>query len=276
MLRVAHMLAASVAAPAPPPSSVTLAASINGGVLPGGVSQPAYNTWAYTFTAPALPAGYVAGRRQIFVMTGTRDSNGAVRNNRDTDTLVQLNLVNSANSINTTLARTAMTVEVDGHSDFNSAVIGHIPADAVGSTTITVTRSYSAAGGSDFMGVIVIDGVATINSGVVSSNNSQTSASSVSVNTGAAGTAGTAQLRLVVGASSNSSLANPIYNKNASEPTYTTLGQGENGTSERFGMFFNFNASGGAITQAINGSVSTSSASSNGLGHAAALINLSG
>ena len=155
MLRVAHMLAASVAAPAPPPSSVTLAASINGGVLPGGVSQPAYNTWAYTFTAPALPAGYVAGRRQFFVMTGTRDSNGAVRNNRDTDTLVQLNLVNSANSINTTLARTAMTVEVDGHSDFNSAVIGHIPADAVGSTTITVTRSYSAAGGSDFYMLIL-------------------------------------------------------------------------------------------------------------------------
>jgi len=276
MLRVAHMLAASVAAPPPPAGSPTLTASFNSGVLPGGVSQPAYNTWAYTFTAPALPAGYVAGRRQFFVMTGTRDSNGAISNNRYTNTLVQLNLVNSANSINTTLVRTAMTVEVDGHSNFNSAVIGHIPADAVGSTTITVTRSYSAGGGSDFMGVIVIDGVATINSGVVSSNNTQVSTSSVSVNTGAAGTAGTAQLRLVVGASSNSSAANPIYNKNASEPTYTTLGQGENGTSERFGMFFNFNASGGAITQAINGSVSTSSASTSGLGHAAALINLSG
>tara|TARA_Y100001937_G_scaffold37399_2_gene53343 strand:+ start:3506 stop:4330 length:825 start_codon:yes stop_codon:yes gene_type:complete len=252
----------------------TLTQSFDGGVLAGGVSQSSYTTWAFTFTAPALPAGSVAGERQFFVMTGTRDSNGAVRNNRFTNTLVSLRLVNSSNSIDTTLTRANMSVEVDGHSDFNSAIIGHIPADAVNSTTITVTRSYSQAGGSDFMGVLVVDGVTSFVSSTVSSNNSQNTNSSVSVNTGTTGTLGTAQLRMVVGASSNSSTSNPVYNKNANEPTYTTLGQGENGTSERFGTFFAFTNT-NPITQAISGTVSTSIASNNGLGHAAALINLS-
>ena len=254
-------------------SGPTLTQAFNSGVLSGGTSQSSYSQWSYTFTAPALPSGYGAGERHFFVMTGTRDSQGAIDNNRYTDTLSSLRITNSANSIDTTTARASMTVEVDGHSDFNSAIIGHVIADAVGSTTIIVTRSYSAGGGSDYMGVLVVDGVTSIVSSTVSSNNGDSVTSSVNVNTGTTGTLGTAQLRMVVGASSNSGSANPSYTKNASEPTYTTLGQGENGTSERFGMFYAFTNT-SPITQAITGTVSTSTASAGGLGHAAALINL--
>ena len=90
-------------------------------------------------------------------MTGTRDSNGALNNNRYTNTLSSMRIFNSTNSIDTTTARASMTVEVDGHSDFNSAIIGHLIADAVGSTTIYVNRTYSYGGGSDYIGVLVVD-----------------------------------------------------------------------------------------------------------------------
>ena len=251
----------------------TLTQAFNSGVLAGGTSQSVYSQWSYTFTAPALPSGYAAGERHFFVMTGTRDSGGAIDNNRYTNTLASMRIENSANSIDTVTLRTSMTVEEDGHSDFNSAVIGHLIADAVGSTTIYFNRSYAIGGGSDYMGVLVVDGVTSIVSSTVSSNNVGSATSSVNVNTGTTGTLGTAQLRMVVGASSNSGTTNPLYTKNASEPTYTTLGQGENGTAERFGMFYAFTNT-SPITQAITGTVSTSTQSANGLGHAAALINL--
>lgn len=250
-----------------------LTQAINGGVLAGGTSQSTFSTWSYTFTAPALPAGYVAGERHFFVMTGTRDSQGAIANNRYTDTLSSLRIVNSANSIDTTTTRANMTVEVDGHSDYNSAIIGHIIADAVGSTTITAGLTTAVQGGSDYMGVLVVDGVTSIVSSSVGSTNSDGAVSARPVNSGATGTLGTAQLRMVVSASSNSGTANPTYTKNANEPTYTTLGQGENGTSERFGMFYAFTNT-SPITQAITGTVNTSTQSANGLGYAAALINL--
>lgn len=251
----------------------TLTQAINAGVLPGGTSQSSYTLWLTSFTSPALPAGYVAGERHFFIMTGTRDSQGAIDNNRYTDTLKSFQLVNNANSIDITTTRANMSVEVDGHSDFNSAIIGHIIADAVGSTTITVRLETAIQGGSDYMGILIVDGVTSIVSSTISSNNVDSATSSVNVNTGTTGTLGTAQLRMVAAASSNSGDANPSYTKNASEPTYTTLGQGENGTSERFGMFYSFTNT-TPITQAITGSVSTSTQSANGLGHAAALINL--
>ena len=252
-----------------------LTQAFHSGVLSGGTSQSTYSTWAYTFTAPALPSGYVAGERHFFVMTGTRDSQGAISQNRYENTLSSLRIVNSANSIDVTTARASMTVEADGHSDYNSAIIGQIIADAVGSTTITVTRSYSHGGGSHYVGVLVVDGVTTINSSDANGVSTAASTSSVTVSGVTTGTAGTAQLRMVVGASSNSGSANPVYNKTTNEPTYTTLGQGENGTSERYGMFYSFEAAGGGNTQAIDGTVTTSTASGDGIGYAAAVVNLS-
>ena len=253
-----------------------LTQAFHSGVLSGGTSQSSYSTWEYTFTAPALPSGYASGERHFFVMTGTRDSQGAISNTRSANTLSSLRIVNSANSIDVTTARTSMTVEADGHSDYNSAIIGQIIADAVGSTTITVTRSYSHGGGSDYVGVLVVDGVTTINSSDAAG--ASTSASTSSINVSGVtdpGTPGTSQLRMVVGASSNSGSANPVYNKTTNEPTYTTLGQGENGTSERYGMFYSFEAAGGGNTQAIDGTVTTSTTSGDGIGFAAAIVNLS-
>jgi hypothetical protein len=253
-----------------------LTQAFHSGVLAGGTSQSAYTTWAYTFTAPALPSGYVAGERQFFIMTGTRDSGGAINNNRYINTLSSMRIENSANSIDVTTTRANMTIHREGHSEYNNGIIGHLIADAVGSTTITVTRDYSQGGGSDYMGVLVVDGVTQINafdSNQFNSGSSSSSSTVTSVNTLSA--VGTSQLRMVVGASSNSGTANPVYNKTTNEPTYTTLGQGENGTAERYGMFYSFEAAGGNSTQAIDGTVTTSTASANGLAYAAALINLS-
>ena len=253
-----------------------LTQAFHSGVLSGGTSQSSYSTWAYTFTAPALPSGYVAGERQFFVMTGTRDSQGAIDNNRYINTLSSMRIENSANSIDVTTTRANMTIHREGHSEYNNGIIGHLIADAVGSTTITVTKSPSAPGGSDYMGVLVVDGVTQINAFDSNQSNSASSKSSVTVsNVDTLSAGGTSQLRMVVGASSNSGSANPLYTKTTNEPTYTTLGQGENGTSERYGMFYSFEAAGGNSTQAIDGTVTTSTASANGLAYAAALINLS-
>ena len=254
----------------------TLTQAFHSGVLSGGTSQSSYSTWAYTFTAPALPSGYVSGERQFFIMTGTRDSQGAIDNNRYINTLSSMRIENSANSIDVTTTRANMTIHREGHSEYNNGIIGHLIADAVGSTTITVTRTYSAGGGSDYMGVLVVDGVTQINAFDSNQYNSDQSASSSGVFlVDTLSAAGTSQLRMVVGVSSNSGNANPVYNKTTNEPTYTTLGQGENGTSERYGMFYSFEAAGGNSTQAIDGTVTTSTASANGLALAAALINLS-
>ena len=128
----------------------TLTQAFNSGVLAGGTSQSSYSQWSYTFTAPALPSIYGTGKRHFFVMTGTRDSGGAIDNNRNTNTLASMRIENSANSINTLTARTSMTVNVgktlvNWNSTSNGVAVGLIfksGTSAGSNTSITNCRIY--------------------------------------------------------------------------------------------------------------------------------------
>ncbi len=245
------------------------------GVLAGGTSQSSYNTWSYSVTMPALTYGL--GDRYVFFMTGTRDANGAIAQSR-IPSLDGATAQFTIGGVATTASNWEFSAE--GHSDYNSIILGAVQTDAVGTTTATMQIDYTiSSGGSDYMTLIVVDGISSLSA---NTNQSATSSAitSVSVNVTAPGSTGISQLRLVGGASSNSSTSNPTYNIDATQTgagigPYTTSGQGENGTSERYGVFYDYDATGGAKTTSIGGTVSTAATASDGLGYAAAIINLS-
>lgn len=245
------------------------------GVLAGGTSQSNYNNWSYSVTMPALTYGL--GDRYVFFMSGTRDANGAILNSR-IPCLDGAGAQFSIGGITTTASNWEFKAE--GHSDYNSILLGAVQTDAVGATNAVLNIDYTiSSGGSDYMTLIVVDGISSLS---VNTNQSATDSAitSVSVNVTAPGSPGISQLRLVGGASSNSSTSNPTYNIDATQTgagigPYTTSGQGENGTSERYGVFYDYDAAGGAKTTSIGGTVTTSATASDGLGYAAAIINLS-
>lgn len=249
--------------------------TFHSGVIAGGTSQTNYSNWAYNVTMPALTYGF--GDRYVFFMTGTRDANGVFASNRP-PVLDGPTAYFGDGTQNVLPSNWAFSVE--GHSDYNNIIIGGIQTDAVGSTTFTMNMDYTISqGGSDYMFLIVIDGISSVTASTASANNSA-STSSIALGLAPPATAGSAQLRLVGGSSSNSGTANPFYNIDAGQTgagigPYTTAGQGENGTSERYGVFYDYDASGGQKTTNIAGTVSVATAGSNGLGYAAAVVNIS-
>ena len=260
-------------------SSPTFVTSFNSGVLPGGAGQSNFNSWSYTVNLPALSFG--VGNRRVFWMTGTRDANGAINNNRPPAMDgANAGMYITSGGVSTTYLTSSWDVAAEGHSDYNNLIIGGVQTDATGSTTFELQMDYSInSGGSHYMFLIVIDGVNTVTGQNIFQFNTRTSTNTVNVSV-TAPSSGTAQLRMAGGASSNSGTANPVYNRdtnqtNAGIGPYTLGGSGENGTSERFGVYYDWDGNGGGKTTALGGTVTTSTNSSTGLGAAAAIVNLS-
>lgn len=258
--------------------SPTFVNTFNSGIISGGTSQSNYNSWSYSPTLPALTYG--TGNRYVFWMTGTRDANGAIANSRPP----VMTGTNGGMTIGGTQYLTAnWDVYVEGHSDYNNLIIGGVQTDATGLTTFTLQMDYTISiGGSDYMFLIVIDGITSIDQTAVDNFDTRSSTSLPIACSAAFSSAANSvsQLRMVGGSSSNSGTANPTYTISSQETTagigpYTLGSSGENGTSERYGVYYDWDQAGGNKNQSLNGTVQTSTTASTGLGMAAAIVNMS-
>ena len=243
---------------------------------PLSTSISSLTTWNYTFTN--VPSVTTAGKRYIIVVTGNRDWNGNSYNTYSQQFLTTSSgsiVVNdgSGNTMSMTKANNSSLIE--GHSAYNATVISGGFVDAAGNITVTFNRAAGqvSGGGDQYISIFVFDDITTISyiaNNIVNSNTSGDNSQTLNV-TANNSTNASAVFRVVGGNSSNSGNAFPVYMKATSEPAYTKLFDGMNGTSENFGVYYYWNGTHGTQVN-LDGQITLTTSASNGLAGAAAIF----
>ena len=233
-------------------------------------SNVTQSSMTHSFTGiPAIPAGGT-GMRVINVQIAYRPLSSKTTTADNAKAWYGESPWGSAQSLS--MGGSSFSFSGWGATDFNGVSNWTKTVDLTGSQT--VTYSFPSCNGSEYaISLFVLDYITQWEDSwfyIWNGASGMTSQTSMN-NSGPSLTGQTHALRIIGCVLSNSS-NNPTYTKGASEPTYTFLGAGDNGTNERNSTYYAFETTSSSVNQ--NGTIATSSAASGGLAGTGLIIGL--